>query len=94
MPLIVDADIADWTVYASFKTNGEVYTFNNDRMQMTAEDDVTTILLTLTQEETLAMHGSAEVQVRAIKDGDAIATEVKRVDVGRIIKEGVIHEML
>ena len=94
MPLIVDADIADWTVYASFKTNGEVYTFNNDRMQMTVEDDVTTILLTLTQEETLAMHGSAEVQVRAIKNGNAIATEVKRVDVGRIIKEGVIHEML
>ena len=94
LPLIVDADIADWTVYASFKTNGEVYTFNNDRMQMTVEDDVTTILLTLTQEETLAMHGSAEVQVRAIKNGNAIATEVKRVDVGRIIKEGVIHEML
>ena len=93
LTLTVDADISDWTVYASFKTNGEVFTFENDRLQMTAEDDVTTILLTLTQEETLAMQGSAEVQVRAIKNGTAIATDIQRVDVGRILKDGVIDEL-
>lgn len=80
-------------MYASFKTNGEVYTFENDRLQMSAEEDVTTILLTLTQEETLAMQGSAEVQVRAIKNGTAIATDIQRVDVGRILKDGVIDEL-
>lgn len=92
LTLTVDADIVGWTVYASFRTNGKLFTFENDRLQMTAEDDVTTILLTLTQEETLAMHGSAEVQIRAIKDGTAIATDIQRVDVGRILKEGVIDE--
>lgn len=93
LTLTVDADISDWTVYASFKANGEVFTFENDRLQMTAEDDVTTILLTLTQEETLAMRGSAEVQVRAIKNGTAIATDIQRIDVDRILKDGVIDEL-
>ncbi len=93
LTLTVDADISDWTVYASFKSNGEVFTFENDRLQMTAEDDVTTILLTLTQEETLAMQGSAEVQVRAIKNGTAIATYIQRIDVDRILKDGVIDEL-
>ena len=94
LTLTVDADIVGWTVYASFRTNGKVFTFENDRLQMTSEDDVTTILLTLTQEETLAMHGSAEVQIRAIKDGTAIATDIQRVDVGRILKDGVIDELV
>ena len=93
LTLTVDADIVGWTVYASFRTNGKVYTFENDRLQMTSEDDVTTILLTLTQEETLEMHGSAEVQIRAIKNGTAIATDIQRVDVGRILKDGVIDEL-
>ena len=93
LTLTVDADISDWTVYASFKANGEVFTFENDRLQMTAEDDVTTILLTLTQEETLAMRGSAEVQVRAIKNGTAIATDIQRIDVDRVLKDGVIDEL-
>ena len=48
---------------------------------------------TLTQEETLSLGvGNAEVQVRAIKDGTAIATDIKNIDVGRIIKDGVIDE--
>lgn len=94
LTLTVDADIVGWTVYASFRTNGKVYTFENDRLQMSAADDVTTILLTLTQEETLAMHGSAEVQIRAIKDGTAIATDIQRVDIGRILKDGVIDELV
>lgn len=94
LTLTVDADIVGWTVYASFRTNGKLFTFENDRLQMTSEDDVTTILLTLTQEETLAMHGSAEVQIRAIKDGTAIATDIQRVDVGRILKDGVIDELV
>lgn len=94
LTLTVDADIVGWTVYASFRTNGKVFTFENDRLQMTSEDGVTTILLTLTQEETLAMYGSAEVQIRAIKDGTAIATDIQRVDVGRILKDGVIDELV
>ena len=93
--LTVDADIVGWTVYASFRTNGKLFTFENDRLQMTADDDVTTILLTLTQEETLSLDvGTVDVQVRAIKDGTAIATDIQRVNVGRILKDGVIDELV
>ena len=55
--------------------------------------DVPSIEITLTQQETLSLGvGNAEVQVRAIHDGTAIATDIQTVDVGRIIKEGVIDE--
>ena len=95
LTLTVDADIVGWTVYASFRAKSKLFTFENDRLQMTAEDDVTTILLTLTQEETLSLDvGAVEVQVRAIKDGTAIATDIQRVNIGGILKDGVIDELV
>lgn len=95
LTLTVDADIVGWTVYASFRTKSKLFTFENDRLQMTADDDVTTILLTLTQEETLSLDvGAVEVQVRAIKDGTAIATDIQRVNIGGILKDGVIDELV
>lgn len=97
--LTVDTDLTDWTIYATFKNSGTILTFENDRMDVEyvpANQDApgkTVITLTLTQEETLALGiGSAEVQVRAIHDGTAIATDIQTVGVGRIIKEGVIDE--
>lgn len=100
IPLTVDVDISDgWTIYATFRSGSHEVEFTNDRMTIELEPETETeqaktlINVTLTQEETLAMHGSAEVQIRAIKDGDAIATDVQRVDVGRILKEGVIDEL-
>ena len=97
--LTVDADLTGWTVYATFKSGGKQLTFENDRMEMTytpgsqGATGKTAIEITLTQQETLSLGvGNAEVQVRAIHDGTAIATDIQAVDVGRIIKEGVIDE--
>lgn len=55
--MTVDADISDWTVYASFKANGEVFTFENDRLQMTAEDDVSSTRTRTAGKAQSASHG-------------------------------------
>lgn len=91
--LTVDADIADWTMYVSFRNNENIVTFEDDRLTKTAQSEQTTIEITLTQEETLAFSvGTADVQIRAIKDDVAIATNIKKIDIAPIIKDGVIDE--
>lgn len=100
--LTVDKDVSDgWTLYATFRSGMHNVTLENDRMTIElepsteTEGDKTLITVTLTQEETLSLGvGNAEVQVRAIKDSTAIATDIQRVDVGRILKDGVIDELL
>lgn len=49
------------------------------------------IAVTLTQEETLSFEGKAEMQVRAVKDGVAIASSIVTVDFSRILMEGVLE---
>lgn len=97
--LTVDKDVSTWTLYATFRSGMHNVTLENDRMTVElepateTEEAKTLITVTLTQEETLSLGvGNAEVQVRAIKDGIAIATDIKNIDVGRIIKDGVIDE--
>ena len=97
--LTVDKDVSTWTLYATFRSGMHNVTLENDRMTVElepkteTEEAKTLITVTLTQEETLSLGvGNAEVQVRAIKDGTAIATDIKNIDVGRIIKDGVIDE--
>lgn len=93
VPLTVDADISDWTIYVTFESGSNEITLENDRITCTYEDSKTKILCPLTQEETLKLNGVCEIQVRAIKDGTAVATEPPvTVDVGRILLEGVINE--
>ena len=91
--LTVDYDITEWTVYVTLRNGGNMLTLTNDALTMSYANQKTTIALALTQEQTLAFAvGSCEVQVRAIHDGTAIATNIERVDVRRILKEGVIDE--
>lgn len=91
--LTVDADVSDWTLYVSMSNGGSIVTFEDDRLTKTLDGPQTIIELTLTQEETLAFStGSLEVQIRAIKDGVAVATAIGNLDVDRIIKDGVIDE--
>ena len=49
------------------------------------------VAVTLTQEETLAFDGLAEVQFRVYDEGVAKASDVGNVDFKRILKEGVIE---
>jgi len=91
--LTVDYDITAWTVYVTLRNGGNVLTLTNDALTMTYQNQKTTIALALTQEQTLAFAvGSCEVQVRAIHDGTAIATNIEKLDVKRILKDGVIDE--
>ena len=93
IPLTVDDNIVDWTVYVTLRNGGNVLTLTNDALSMTYENQKTTIAFSLTQEQTLAFSvGTCEVQVRAIHDGTAIATNIGKLDVKRILKEGVIDE--
>lgn len=91
--LTVGADIHDWTMYVSMKTGGNILDLEDDRLVKTLNGTDTVVEFVLTQEETLAFDvGSLEVQIRAIKDGVAVATDIEKMNVDRIIKGGVIDE--
>ena len=93
--MTVDADLTDWTVYTSIrgKCKCGVVTFDDSRLTKAYDGELTTMMLTLTQEETLALDvGMVEFQLRAIKDGTAIATTIEKVPVGQILQDGVIDE--
>lgn len=92
LTLTVDAEIADWTLYVALRNGCNTIIIDGERLQATQADGSTDIVLTLTQEETLAMHtGDCELQVRAVNaGGTAVATDIARVDVGRIIQDGVL----
>lgn len=93
IPLTVNADITDWTVYVTLKNGRNILTLENDRLVMDYADGKTTIRFGLSQAETLAFRvGTCEVQVRAVKDGTAIATNIGTLTVGRILKGGEIDE--
>lgn len=91
--LTVDYDLTGWTVYVTIENRGQELTLTNDRVTISYANQKSTLEMALTQEETLKFGtGTAQVQVRAIHDGTAIATDIQTVDVGRILKEGVIDE--
>lgn len=88
-PLIelnINQDITDCTVYVSLKdvTTETVTTYKNgddEFVSMSEYGGVTTIMLRLTQAETLALSvGQIDIQVRFINsDGEAGITNVRRV---------------
>lgn len=91
LTLTVDAYIASWFVYVTLQNGSSIVTFEDDRLTKTQNDGKTTIELTLTQAETLAFAvGDAEVQIRAYKDGKAIASNIKTIGIRRIILDGEI----
>ena len=97
--LTVDTDLTGWTCYVTLKGLGKKLDLEGDRLTLATvtpvdgQQTVTTITFGLTQKETLAFkEGKAEVQVRAIKDGTAIATDIAPLTVGRILRDGEIHE--
>lgn len=91
--LTVDVDLTGWAVYVTLRNKCHSLTIENDRLTIEAEGGISTVAFALTQEETLAFSvGSCEVQVRAIHNGTAIATDIATVDVGRILLEGAIDE--
>lgn len=84
--LTVNQDITECTVYVSFKdvTTSTVTTYSNDDDEFVSMESMygdTTILIQLTQEETLALSvGQIDIQVRFIdSEGVAGITNIRRV---------------
>lgn len=93
LTLTVDAELVGWTCYVALRSGCKTVVVDGDRLTMEQSEGSTTITLTLTQEETLAMRvGACEIQVRAAHNGTALATDIARIDVGQIIQDGEIGD--
>ena len=87
----VDADISALNIHPAFSAGALIVKSGSD-LSVSYADGVTTIETTLTQADTLAMAASTdcEIQIRAYNgDGSiAMATEIARVPVHRILEDG------
>lgn len=91
LTLTVDAELVGWACFVAIRSGCYTTIIEGERLDVSQEDGTTTIELTLTQEETLALRvGACEIQVRAAHNGSAVATDIARIDVGRIIQDGEI----
>jgi len=86
----VDIDLRDATVFVSYEQDGKVV------LEKTGEDLTVgegSIVLTMTQEETLAFHpGKVFIQIRYVfPTGAADASNIIQTTFERIIKDGVIE---
>lgn len=90
--LIVDMDLTGWTCYVTLKWSKTEVTLEADRLDVTGGEQ-STVRFSLSQEESLKFRpGKAHIQLRAIKDGVAVATDIATVSVGKILKDGEIVE--
>lgn len=82
-------DLSDYArVILTLRNKGKNIDLEGERLQFSEGS----FSVTLTQEETLALAGETEAQVRAItSDEVAIASDIVRIDVDRILKDGVIE---
>lgn len=89
-------DLTDWSVYITFeqKQKPELLEFSimPDELEIISTgENSCKVIFSLTQEQTLRfVEGSVEIQMRAFKDGAAIAGKKKSFSVKDILLDGVI----
>ena len=85
----IDYDMLD-TVYVTFKQDNRVITKTGDDVELDKDNQI--INVSLTQSETLSFRqGYVFIQLRAVtKGGNAVATDIVRINADGILKEGVI----
>ena len=87
----VDADLTGWDVYATFEQDGVKITKKPADIEPT--EGGSTCSVELTQEDTLLFReGRARTQLRAIKDGVAVASTVFSFDVDCILLNNTIPQ--
>ena len=91
----VNADLTGLGVHLAFKQKErQPIVKEGDDLIVTIEGGITTVTAVLTQEDTLALSAEypADVQIRAIGSGGAVAlaTTIATVNVDRILQEGVL----
>lgn len=85
-------DLTETRVYVTLSSGFVRITKTNEDLAIAYENETTSILLFLTQEDTLGLPtGDAEVQVRWIdSNGIAQATEIEKISVDRVLLPKVI----
>lgn len=90
--LLVDMDLTGWTCFVTLRWSEVELDLEEDRLEVTGGEQ-STVRFSLSQEESLRFRpGMANIQLRAIKDGVAVATDIATVSVDRILRDGVIDE--
>lgn len=89
-----DFDFTGWYLYVTIVNGVKSITFENDELTMKRENGKSKVSFTLTQDQTLAFKQGTmcEVEIRACKDGAAVATDIKSVPVDRILRDGIIND--
>lgn len=85
-------DLRGWNLYITLKEGLVSYTFENDDVEVVFEDGECMASFMLSQEQTLSFNenGKVEIQLRAAKDGSAVASKIVSIEVYRILMGGVI----
>lgn len=85
----IDFGLLD-TIYVTFKQDNNTITKSN--ADITLDEKNNLINVALTQKETLSFRqGYVFIQLRAVtKGGNAIATDIVKIDASGILKEGII----
>lgn len=90
--ITVDADLRGWACYVTIKNGQSKLTIGGERLTLEYGANKSTITFTLTQQETLSLSsGTAKVQLRAVRNGTAIATDIQSIKVLPVLQEGVIE---
>lgn len=91
--LEVDYNLIGWDVYVTIVNGPREITFTNPDVSMEYNEGKTYISMTLTQLQTLEFKANTkcEIQIRAYKNGEAVASDIETVIVERILKDGVIN---
>lgn len=89
---VAGADLTQFTCYVSIgETNRPEVTVSDVTVEWDGEKSALTF--NLTQEETLSLHeGASKVQLRAVKDGHAVASGEVGIKVMPIILNGEIND--
>ena len=84
-------DLTDWDVFVTFEQGDHELTVTDVEVETVEGGSI--VRFTLTQEDTLGFkEGTGKVQVRAVKDGKAIASRKNFVDIGGVLLDGVIGQ--
>ena len=89
LEIALDADLTGWDVYVTISQGSKRITKNDP--QIAATQTGCKVTCAFTQAETLSLRrGAACVQVRAIAEDDAVATEIVEIEIGDVLLNGEI----
>ncbi|MBQ9021567.1 MAG: hypothetical protein IJ113_06095 [Eggerthellaceae bacterium] len=87
----VDLDLTGWDTYITFEQRKVEITRKDAAITPSNEGCIAEV--ELTQAETLAFKpGAAQAQLRAVKDGEAVASTIFDFEVGEILLDGEIPQ--